>query len=728
MPKKTNFIQIFDGGRKVIVPIIQRDYAQGRTDEHATKVREKFLQALYDAVTDKPITLDFIYGDIDKENVVTLLDGQQRITTLFLLYWYAAKRSKAPLESYEFLKRFSYETRPSSTLFCEHLVEYQFDPSSPTILSVGIEDQNWFPLGWKKDPTIRAMLTMLDAIDAKFRDVDDLWDKLSSDCITFYFLPIKDMGLTDELYIKMNSRGKPLSEFENFKAELEGELEKTDRNRAKSIAMKIDGIWTDLLWHYKGEDNTIDDEFLRCFGLICQIICYRDGETLNGVNIDCFGLLHRFFNYRTEHVEKNIDTLESFFDAWADIAKNQPLKSFFEQYVTFVSAEGKARISSRAYNGNIDLFGDAVSGNKYTLTKLSMFYAFTNYAKHRKDIAEADFRRRIRIINNLIQNSPDEISDNEKRVGGNRMPAILRQIDSILLKGRINREEALSFNAYQLEEEVSKLWFTNAHPELAESLYKLEDHDLLQGQIGIVGVENTDLFPRFTDLFQCSRDKVNRALMATGDYAQKEKRYYSQYQLGSSAEDNSWRILFHHGSNENYDQTQNVLAKLLNNNKHFSDEVLDKIADEFLADCEKAKQYDWRYYYVKYSAFRPNDYYGKYFSAGGYDALVITTKSRCSESAYSPYLKAVQESVEKYLYLEYFESRKNILSDQNRFYRFEGNNICLYEKKPDAEDDYYGNDSYLLKEEIPIEHNIDSIDTEDRIEKLVDLITNPQPK
>ena len=728
MPNKTNFIQMFNNNRKVVVPIIQRDYAQGRTDKHATKVREKFLQTLYDAVTDKPITLDFIYGDINEENVITLLDGQQRITTLFLLHWYAAKKDRIPLADQEFLKCFNYETRPSSTLFCEHLVDYQFDPNSTTILSASIEDQSWFPLGWKKDPTIRSMLTMLDAIDAKFRDIDDLWHKLSSDCITFYFLPIKDMGLTDELYIKMNSRGKPLSEFENFKAELEGELEKTDRNRAKSIASKIDGAWTDLLWNYKGEDNLIDDEFLRCFGLICQVICYRAGETLNGVDIDCFGLLRKYFNYRSENVEKNIDTFESFFDAWAEIAKNQPLRGFFEQFLAFAHAEHKVRISSRAYNNSLDFFGDAVSSDKYTLPKLSMFYAFTIYVKHRSDISESDFRRRIRIVNNLIQNSTDEISDNEKRVGGNRMPAILRQIDNIILDGTIDREESISFNAHQLEEEASKLWFTNAHPELENSLYKLEDHDLLYGQIDIVGIDNTELFPRFTDLFQCSLDKVNCALLATGDYSQKEKRYQSQYQLGSSAEQSSWRTLFHHGSNENYEDTKAALIKLLESSKHFSDEVLDGIIADYLTKCEEANLFDWRYYYIKYSAFRPNDYYGKYYAARGYESLIITTKSRCSESAYSPYLKAVQESVEKYLYLELFNARKNILSDETIFYNYDQHNICIYEKNLDVEDDFYGLNLYRLKTKIPIEQNIDSIDTEDRVQKLIDLITNPQPE
>ena len=79
---------------KIIIPIIQRDYAQGRTNTNVNRVRKNFLDALYKAVTAKSIILDFVYGDIDENGILTPLDGQQRLTTLFLLHWYAAKTKK----------------------------------------------------------------------------------------------------------------------------------------------------------------------------------------------------------------------------------------------------------------------------------------------------------------------------------------------------------------------------------------------------------------------------------------------------------------------------------------------------------------------------------------------------------------------------------------------------------------------------------------------------------
>ena len=52
------------------------------------------------------------------------LDGQQRLTTLFLLHWYAAKRENIPAGQWEVLKKFSYATRPSARRFCEQLLVF----------------------------------------------------------------------------------------------------------------------------------------------------------------------------------------------------------------------------------------------------------------------------------------------------------------------------------------------------------------------------------------------------------------------------------------------------------------------------------------------------------------------------------------------------------------------------------------------------------------------------
>ena len=112
-----SFIDIFDSifetdslpvkVSKIVIPIIQRDYAQGRENPEVNRVRNRFLDSLYGAVTEHPITLDFVYGDIDENGIMTPLDGQQRLTTLFLLHWYAAKKEHIPESEWAFLYNFN---------------------------------------------------------------------------------------------------------------------------------------------------------------------------------------------------------------------------------------------------------------------------------------------------------------------------------------------------------------------------------------------------------------------------------------------------------------------------------------------------------------------------------------------------------------------------------------------------------------------------------------------
>ena len=543
MEKKT-FKTIFSpytdrSGKTVIInrieiPKIQRDFAYGRADVKNSRKRESFLDSLLKAINGNPITLDFIYGDI-KGDVLTPLDGQQRLTTLYLLYWYAAKKDSIAETESEFLKHFSYETRPSARKFCETITNKSIELECDRTLSEQIKDKNWFPLEWQHDATISSMLVMLDAIQEKFSSVENLYTKLEN--ISFYFLPIEDMGLTDELYIKMNSRGKPLTQFEHFKAEFEKQLKVVDEDLAKRISSKIDREWTDLLWQYRNSgigddsDNTTDDEFLRYFIFVCDIICYKNYGSPK--TSDEFDLIKAFFTTQSDDDKKriieNVAILEGFFDCWLNEDKKSiPIQNFFESFVSKEHSKGRIKTN---YNVNfledcLKNYADIIGKNrrKFTLNQIILLYAFVKYRQNLSEVEEEDFRRRLRIINNLILNSSDQISDSEDRQGGNRMPAILKQIDSIILDGIIadNDSIGINFNPYQLEEEKIKLEWTQNNPDKAENLFTLEDNELLYGQISIVGLDTPDHFDRFASLFKCDWDLVDRALFAIGDYKQKE--------------------------------------------------------------------------------------------------------------------------------------------------------------------------------------------------------------
>ena len=262
------------------IPIIQRDYAQGRVGkEH---LRASFLKELKEALDKKQLLkLDFVYGSVEND-LLQPLDGQQRLTTLWLLHWYIALKAEKLKEESEKLKNFSYETRISSREFCKKLCEADFTQFIDGNIVDFITQQTWFYSSWKQDPTIQAMLSMLggttneeeakDNIEAVFKggDFNEYWTRLTSEeaPIVFYYQPLKDFGLSDDLYIKMNARGKQLTSFENFKADLIGYVEQQAKENEewkklldayRGIPILLDTDWMDIFWKNKSENYEIDE-------------------------------------------------------------------------------------------------------------------------------------------------------------------------------------------------------------------------------------------------------------------------------------------------------------------------------------------------------------------------------------------------------------------------------------------------------------------------------------
>lgn len=273
------------------IPIIQRDYAQGRIGKE--QLRTSFLKELKEALDKKQLLkLDFVYGSVENGHLQPL-DGQQRLTTLWLLHWYIALKAEKLKEASNILKNFSYETRISSREFCKKLCEADFTQFIEESIVDFITQQTWFYSSWKQDPTIQAMLRMLgntseeeglkDNIEEVFRggDFNKYWELLTQEetPIAFYYQPLKDFGLSDDLYIKMNARGKQLTPFENFKADLIGYIEqqakdeKNDKKEEwndlldvyKGIPILLDTDWMDIFWKNKSDKNHQIDEIYYAF-------------------------------------------------------------------------------------------------------------------------------------------------------------------------------------------------------------------------------------------------------------------------------------------------------------------------------------------------------------------------------------------------------------------------------------------------------------------------------
>lgn len=555
---------------KVEIPMIQRDYVQGRKTPEVNRIRYRFLSSLYEAlIKNKPLKLDFIYGDIDEKKVLTPLDGQQRLTTLFLLHWYIARHEHIEELKIEFLRKFSYETRFSARMFCQQLVNYIPDFTTEK-LSEDIIDQSWMPLDWKNDPTINAMLNMLDDIHKMFKDTSDLWPLLEQGCIGFYFLSIKDMGLTDELYIKMNSRGKPLTEFEHFKAEWEGYMQKINPDVAERISRNIDLTWTDILWPYKGDNDIIDDEFVKYFKYLCAIIYYEKYPT-ESIPEDIFDLTKALFYDKNKDALGNLQFIENAFDCLKDL----DIKGCFNKFLTMdPHVDNKSHVDEQVdvFEQCCRSFGEYKSGRvrAFSIGRMLLLYCFILYWQKKENISEQDFAKRLRIVNNMIKCSEYELRED-------RMTDLLEQTKEVILEGKLKIvENRNAFNVFQVQEEIDKIEWRKKNTSKELLLQKLEDHPLLEGRVSVIGLDKIDYTDRFYSLFDCNRGLVNKALLTIGDYSLKVNW---RYQIGSANIDTSWKALFH--SNKDCD-IRNILLQLLDKTDNFNDNFLENIITGYL--------------------------------------------------------------------------------------------------------------------------------------------------
>ena len=257
----------------VVIPKIQRDYAYGRTDIKSLSVRKNVVTSLIHAVdpekTKKEETFFyFVYGREEDKNtngsIIDFIpfDGQQRLTTMYLFHLYlSAKVGKKLLEN----QYVSYATRMASEDFSRILSERFTLPSDDMTIKDHIFNQSWFDSEWMKDPTVSGMIVMLEEIHTQLKGKNWDWGKALENMknITFDYIDMGDNKLPDSVYMTMNSRGKKLTSFENFKANLEEYLVNHKLNALKERLVgkdgkyNIDGKWLDFFYGYLNNDNNM---------------------------------------------------------------------------------------------------------------------------------------------------------------------------------------------------------------------------------------------------------------------------------------------------------------------------------------------------------------------------------------------------------------------------------------------------------------------------------------
>ncbi len=318
-----NFRNLLEKERyKIKIPVIQREYAQGRDTIKARTVRRKFIESVKKVlVNDESLNMDFIFGVVEeKEGVVEgkekdfiPIDGQQRLTFLFLLHLYVyALNLKGKTDDAGFLKNFSYEIRSSSREFVEKLVEHIKDlsefikHSSEKLPSDWIKDQEWFLPGWDRDLTIKSMLTVLDDIHKEFKVKENEIKIENLDEIKFKVINIKEIGVDEELYIKMNSTGRQLTEFEILKAKFIEFLNTKEMNNKEDFEKKINTKWMNIFWnefrYMHSNYYEVDNTMLNFFYYMIEMLVYETfdnskNKSRKGKDREIPEVIRKFYSY-----------------------------------------------------------------------------------------------------------------------------------------------------------------------------------------------------------------------------------------------------------------------------------------------------------------------------------------------------------------------------------------------------------------------------------------------
>jgi hypothetical protein len=627
------FCGLFERYNRVEIPILQRDYAQGRAGER--EVREEFLEALHAALSKSPddpslpLNLDFVYGNVDDGNSSTFLplDGQQRLTTLFLLHWYVAWQDGAnenfsATMSASGRSRFTYAVRISSREFFDALVCWAPDATPATMekVSLYLVDQPWFFRSWQRDPTIQSVLVMLDAIHRHFGHTHIGYQRLidtARPSITMQLLDLERYGLSDDLYIKMNARGKPLTVFETFKARLEAHIadllpELSFKQSGRHLTVKeyfshqVDTTWADLFWHYsKNEPQLFDSQFMQLVRTIVLV-------TRNAKLASAEPLLHKLrtglYSFSFLDYQENgcldasmVSTLIALLDAWAGHSGGiRPLvgdNAYFDETVMF------RRIVQES--------------TQLTYAEQVQFQAYACYVERYKcSLSSAPFAAWMRIVVNLTLNTPyDNIGDLRRSMEGihaliEHAPAIIEYMANV---GEVN-----GFASQQVREEKLKAQLMLRSSAWEARILSAERHAYFEGQIEFMfkfsGVLDAWLLGRtaswpdssneqFLSNFDYYFDKVThvftgaglcavgnrrweRALLSIGDYLLPTSR--NLHFLQNLGRDISWKRLLRGGGDT---EAKRDYVKVLLDRIDFSRPLADAL-DDVIASAPVTG--DWR--------------------------------------------------------------------------------------------------------------------------------------
>lgn len=473
---------------KIEIPIIQRNYVQGNDKT----IRCHFVNYLVKALTQQsPVELDFIYGAERQDTQLTdncapnncapqvskvliPLDGQQRLTTLWLLHGYLLALEQVnnnpeqlSLEKREaqcqLLAHFVYETRQSAKDFCGYWLQEVTECACQELVetpSKYLRNCAWFDPEWEKEGTVTAMLGMLDEVASKRAELQEMpFRRLER--IRFYYLPIEKFGLSNELYIRMNARGEQLTSFEHFKSSFYKVIQ--HHPSLSAIKEKMEYGWVDALWQYRPKDTHVTDHpFMKCLSFVTEVLhikAYKgeeDYKTPQPVMSKAdpyteLSLIESVYQEQAHvtYLEQTLDCVEK-------------LKGI--QYANLLKDSDEKTLSFQ------EILSQMLKDGLKTVNQRILLYTAIAYVQHHNTVD--GIVPLLRVVRNLSTNTVKQLRE---------LTYIYTSLDALVqvpniydylaqLQGRI-----LGFSDTQLEEEKAKAQLRLARPDVNTLLDEIED-------------------------------------------------------------------------------------------------------------------------------------------------------------------------------------------------------------------------------------------------------------
>ena len=404
---------------RVVIPGIQRHYVQGANNPKAESVRKQFIKEIFTAIEKKQneFNLHFIYGPINTngEDSFVPVDGQQRLTTLWLIARYAVEKAESSdrKDLLRLLSRFTYEDRINAKRFCQALTcedsrwNITQDPN-PNILC-----QDWFVDYWKEDETVASMIRMLSTIHEewnKHQDTITAEDILEAIASKIRF-ELKIDAFGDDIYMKMNARGLQLTQWENFKGKFPEDL----REDKKEWWVKKMEELSNRFFTLSDKQHELPDNAF--FALYARIMAYEARES----GVDCGNNIRELADYKKwNHIELPFVPYCDFSGIMQGIQERQD--SGNEPIASTVADTCVKMLETVLDNAQekVPYFGDSKLFDTFFHPKNKNDLDFTlccyEYFKKFDNIETKDFLKALRLMWNILENVDRQNENPDNRV------------------------------------------------------------------------------------------------------------------------------------------------------------------------------------------------------------------------------------------------------------------------------------------------------------------------